>query len=161
MRGWNRRGWNRRWSESVKMCAFEIRFKIRYFYWLHIQTILALSQIIQSTSAQLDCITTTTNRQTTRRTTLINALRTSRKTTKTKTTSRTTSWNKHEPCRNGHDVTTNWCKQEPNEPDATSGYKQEQLATFWCKWSRRMRNPFWPLKLYGTKHRFFNTIVCN
>ena len=41
-----------------------------------------------------------------------------RKTAETKTTSKTTSWNKHETCRNGHDVTTSWCKQEPKEPDA-------------------------------------------
>ena len=55
-----------------------------------------------------------------------NALGTSRK---TKTTSKKTSWIKDKPCRNGHDVTTSLCKQEPNEPNATSWYKQEQLAT--------------------------------
>ena len=53
--------------------------------------------------------------------------------TKTKTTSKATSWDKHEPCKERLDVTTSWCKQERNEPDATSRYKQEQLATILCK----------------------------
>ena len=73
-----------------------------------------------------------------------------RKNAKTETTSKTT-WNKDEPCRNGHDVTTLWCKQEPNEQAATTWYKQEQMTTNMCKKSRRMMNPYWTFQLYVTK----------
>ena len=131
----------------MKMCAFEIRYKIRNVYLLHIQTVITLSQITLSTSEQLDCITTTTKGQTTRQITVRNALGTSRKTTKTKTTSRTTSWNKHEPCRKWLDVTTTWCKQESSEPDGTSGYKQEQLAKFWCKMEQEDEEPILTIQI--------------
>ena len=100
------------------------------------------------------CIATTTKRQKTRRTTVRNALGTGRKTTKTKATSTKTCWNKHEPCRNGHNVTTTGCKQEPNETDATSGYKQEQLATFWCKMEPEDEEPILKFKFYVTKYLF-------
>ena len=80
-------------------------------------------------------ITTMTKRQATRRTTVKTVLGTSRKTTKTKKMSKTTSWNKHEPCRNRHDARTSCCKREPNEPNATSWYKQE-LAMILCKMER-------------------------
>ena len=69
-----------------------------------------------------------------------------------KTTIKTTSWNKHEPCRNGHHVTT-CCKQEPSEPDATSGYKQEQLATILCKMKPEEEQPVLNISIVLTKRR--------
>ena len=64
------RGWNWQWLEWVKMCAFEKRYEPidLYVFWFHIQFVLALSRIIQSTFAQLNRITTATKRQTARRT---------------------------------------------------------------------------------------------
>ena len=56
-----------------------------------------------------------------------------------------------EPCRNGHDVTTSWCKQEPNEPEATTRYKQKQGATKMCKMEPKDGEPYWPSQLYVTK----------
>ena len=41
-----------RWSEWVNMCPFEIRYKIRYVFWLHIQTVF-IQAIFQAVSAWL------------------------------------------------------------------------------------------------------------
>ena len=103
-----------------------------------------------------------TTRQATRRTAVKIVLGTSRKTTKTKRTTKTTSWNKHEPCKSGHDVTISCCKQEPNEPNATSWYKQE-LAMILSKMEPEVEEPVTTISIVCNKTSFsiiVHPLVC-
>ena len=83
------------------------------------------------------------------------ALGTNRSTPKTKTTSNMT-WNKYEPCRNGRDVTTSWCKQEEMNRMRRPGTNSNNWRRMCAKWSRSMRSTFWPFQL-GTNRKTTKT----